>query len=421
MELNSASFYTNRELSWLEFNGRVLEEAFDKTNPLLERLKFLAISASNLDEFFMVRVSSLWEQENAGPDAAGMTPRQQLRAISERAHEMSAKQYNCLIRSLLPSLEREGIRICPYKNLDADSRKFAERYFNHTLFPVITPMAIDHSRPFPNINNRTVNIFVELEPQKGSSSNRYAIVQVPTNSEDASIRRLMPLPSGECFILLESIMLAHIGKLFEGQKVTGASLLRITRNSDLTIDEEEMDDLLEGMEESIKRRRWGDPVRMEFTGATREAVKYLTEAFELEDDEVYEVHGPLDLTAWFELVAAYESKKGFNHLRNKPLAPKPAAAFINEEKMFDVIRRRDVLVHHPYTSFDCVTRFVREAASDPQVLAIKQTLYRVSGQSPVIDALIKAAENSKQVTVLIELRARFDESNNIMWAKKLAL
>jgi polyphosphate kinase len=419
MNLLDPSYYTNRELSWLEFNERVLEEAYDTANPLLERLKFLAISASNLDEFFMVRVSSLWEQENAGPDLSGRTPREQLKLIAKRVHAMTAKQYNCLTRSLMPALTREGINVRSYKNLNAESKAAMDRYFEHTLFPVLTPMAIDPSRPFPNVNNRTINFFVELSPEGNGKAERFAIVQVPTNSKDASVRRFMPLPEKDGYCLLESVIESHIGRLFEGQTVTDTSLIRVTRNSDLAIDEEEMEDLLEEMEESIKRRRWGDPMRLEIGGATGEAVRFLTEVFELEDDEVYSIAGPPDMSAWMDLVYRYEAFERFGRLRNKPLVPKQSAVFANAENVFDVIKERDVLVHHPYMSFDCVVRFVQEASNDPSVLAIKQTLYRVSGNSPIIEALINAAENGKQVTVVIELKARFDESNNIRWAKKL--
>jgi polyphosphate kinase len=408
MDFDVPSYYFNRELSWLEFNERVLEEAQDISNPLMERLKFLAITASNLDEFFMVRVSSIWEQESAGKgqDASGLTPMQQLSAISERVHTMTADQYACFTQSLLPALAREGIRFLGYSELDGETRAYVDRYFENTVFPVLTPMAIDRSRPFPLLNNRTVNLFIELEGEDDEPL--FAVVQVPT-----VLPRILAL-SKESHLFLDEVMLAHVGKLFPGHKVLQTSLLRVTRNSDLVIDEEEMDDLLGEMERSIKRRRWGDPVRIEISREmSGQALTFLEKALDLEKNEIYDVPGPLDLSVLMSFSG------GSPKLRYKPMNALPAPAFLNREQMFDVIRERDVLVRHPFTAFDCVVRFVREAAADPQVLAIKQTLYRVSGQSPVVAALMQAAENGKQVTVIVELRARFDEENNINWAKML--
>ena len=417
--LTNAEYFINREISWLAFNERVLEEALDKRNPLMERLKFLAITASNLDEFFMVRVSTLWEQISAevGADASGLEPMTQLRVISQIVHKTVEKQYDCLLNSILPALEKEHIRLLDYAALNDAQRVHAETYFNNTLYPVLTPMAIDQSRPFPLLNNRTVNIFAEIYDEDEDEA-LFSVVQVPT-----VLPRVLPLSDG-CFILLENIILEHIEQLFPGHTVTRASLLRVTRNSDLIIDEEEVEDLLIEMERSIKRRRWGDPVRIEISGDPYElseaALKVLEKALDLEADEIYKIPGPLDLSLWMGFINGYFSAAPeFARLFNKPLIPKPAAAFVDCESMFDVIRGRDVLVHHPYTSFDCVVRFLQEAAADPQVLAIKQTLYRVSGQSPVVNALMAAAERGKQITVLVELKARFDEENNINWAKKL--
>ena len=403
MDLNDPALYTNRDLSWLAFNGRVLEEALDTGNPLMERLKFLSITASNLDEFFMVRVSSLWDQDSAGagPDLSGMTPKEQRYAISSVAHEMVEMQYECFNHSLRPAMEKAHIRFPRYGDLREEQRGYAEAYFNDTLYPVLTPMAIDQSRPFPVLNNRTVNLFIELENESGDTP-LYAVVQVPT-----VLPRILQLPGIGVYVLLEDIMLAHIGRLFPGLTVLRASLLRVTRNSDLVIDEDDIDDLLFKMERSIQRRRWGDPVRIEVTrGMGPNGLVFLKTALDLEEGDIYVIDGPLDLTIWMGFAGAPH----FARLRNKPLPPAPAAAFVGCESLFDVIRERDVLIHHPYTGFDCVVRFVREAAADPNVLAIKQTLYRVSGQqSPIVDALIQAAENGKQVTVLVELKARFDE------------
>ena len=435
MSITDPSLYINRELSWLEFNERVLEEAHDKNNPLMERLKFLAITASNLDEFFMIRVSSLLRSQSTAPDASGLTPRDQLAAISKRVHEMVQKQYSCFTRSLIPAMEKENIRFLTYSQLTTAQKEQVDTYFDKVLYQVLTPMAIDQSRPFPTINNRTVNIFVELAPDKEAStvrvvewderevrwrisekttkSPKYAVVQVPT-----VVPRIVPIvtedSSARHFILLENILLEHIGRLFIGHTVTRTALLRVTRNSDLEIDEEEIDDLLNEVTRSIRDRRWGNPVRIELSrGISKPAMRLLEKALGFTEDKIFEVKGPLDLTAY----SGFATDPDFAHLQYEPIMPSPVPDFANRESMFDVIRKKDVLVHHPYMSFDCVLRFVREAAEDPNVLAIKQTLYRVSGQSPIVSALIQAAENGKQVTVLVELKARFDEENNINWAK----
>jgi len=441
-----ANLYINRELSWLEFNERVLEEAQDKSNPLMERLKFLAISASNLDEFFMIRVSSLMRSQKLEEDPSGMTPKAQLSAISKRVHEMVAKQYSCFTRSILPAMEKENIRFLSYAQLDENQKEHVDTYFNDALYQVLTPMAIDQSRPFPMINNRMVNIFIELAPDEDSPmvrtvvwdeaesrwvisderpiGPRYALVQVPT-----VVPRIVALPnpinptnptfSEESFydyILLENIILEHIGKLFTGHTVVRTALLRITRNSDLSIDEEEVEDLLDEMARSLKGRRWGIPVRIEITkGISTNAMKLLEKELGLTKDNVYEINGPLDITSWM----GFATQAEFSAFRHKRVPAVPVPEFVNEKSMFDVIRKRDVLAHHPYMSFDCVSQFVQEAATDPRVLAIKQTLYRVSGQSPIVKALIQAAENGKQVSVLVELKARFDEENNINWARKM--
>jgi len=432
--LPDPTLYINRELSWLEFNERVLEEALDKSNPIMERLKFLAISASNLDEFFMIRVSSLLRSQNVA-DPSGLLPKEQFAAISKRVHEMVQKQYSCFTRSLLPAMEKENIRFLSYSQLTDAQKEQVDTYFNKVLYQVLTPMAIDQSRPFPTINNRTVNIFVELAPDLESSTVRtvewdakevrwritekttkgpkYAVVQVPT-----VVPRIVPVKTEDKdtrhYILLENILLEHIGRLFMGHTVTRTALLRVTRNSDLEIDEEEIDDLLDEVSRSIRGRRWGDPVRIEISkGISKSAMRFLESELGFTEDKIYEVKGPLDLTAWMN----FSMNPEFAKLQYAPLSPSPVPEFANTNSMFNVIRKKDVLVHHPYMSFDCVLRFVREAAEDPDVLAIKQTLYRVSGQSPIVRALIQAAENGKQVTVLVELKARFDEENNINWAK----
>jgi polyphosphate kinase len=413
-DLTDNTLYINRELSWLEFNERVLEEAFDKTNPILERFKFLAITASNMDEFFMVRVAGLMEQVYAGStkrDVAGLTPAEQLAKISKRTHEMVEKQYNCLNRRLLPQLEREGLVFKAYDELNTQQKEFAKRYFNTTLFPVLTPMAIDSSRPFPLVANKSLNLIIELSNK--DKELLYALVQVPS-----VVGRVTELPTTDGkreFILLENIIAHFADKLFEGCNVISVSAFRITRNSDLEIDEEDSHDLLVEIEESIKRRKWGEPVRLEVEkGISQSAFDFLREQLNLTDDYIYKINGTVDLTVCFAVAVI----DGCDSLCDAPMPPVAVSAF-RDRNMFEVISERDVFVHHPYESFDCVVSFVKLAAVDKDVLAIKQTLYRVSGNSPIIGALIQAAENGKQVTVLVELKARFDEENNINWARKL--
>lgn len=410
--LDNPELYVNRELSWLEFNYRVLEEALDKTNPILERMKFLAITASNMDEFFMVRVSGLMDQVFAGSnkkDPSGLTPKQQLKAISQKVHDMVKKQYSCLNRSLLPILVDNGISFVKYNEMNKEQKEFIKSYFNSTIFPIITPMAIDQSRPFPLLANKSLNLIVEMDTEEPT----YAVVQIPS-----VVARITELPSANNqrqFIFLEEIISHNIDKLFTGFKVKSVYSFRITRNSDLTIDEDDSQDLLIEIEESIKRRKWGDPVRLEVEkGICQESYNFLKEKLELEEEDIYTINGVIDLTCWF----AIASLSGCEHLCDEPLPPLPVLEFADCD-IFEAIKKKDILVHHPYDSFDCVVNFVKTAANDPQVLAIKQTLYRVSGNSPIISALIQAAENGKQVTVLVELKARFDEENNINWARKL--
>lgn len=412
MDLNKSELYLNRELSWLDFNLRVLEEAQDKTNPILERVKFLAITASNLDEFFMVRVSGLMDQvvaEVNRKDPAGLNPSEQLLAISKKVHDMVSKQYSCLNRSLLPQLESNNLKLITYGKMNKVQKEFIKEYFKSTLFPIVTPMAIDQSRPFPLLGNKTLNFIVEME----SEEPLYAVVQVPS-----VVPRIIELPTDtelRQFILLENVLKHFISQFFEGNKVRSAYNFRITRNSDLEIDEDESQDLLAEIEKSIKRRKWGDPVRLEVEkGICKESYNFLKEKLELDEEDIYVINGPLDLTIGFSIA----SIKNCQHLCDKPISSQPVINFIDAD-IFEAIKKEDILVHHPYDSFECVINFIKTAALDPQVLAIKQTLYRVSGNSPIINALIQAAENGKQVTVLVELKARFDEENNINWAKKL--
>jgi len=412
-----SSLFINRELSWLEFNDRVLVEAFDKTNPLFEKLKFLSITASNLDEFFMIRVSGVMEQmeDNLDSvDSSGMTAAQQMKMISQRTHELVKKQYNCLFRSIIPSLEKEGIIFLKMEQLDEEQKRFIYNYFKQNIFPVLTPMAVDQSRPFPLLLNKSLNLIVLLEPDNTAEDKELiAFVQVPS-----VLPRIIQLEDKKrnLFVYLEDIMEEYISDLFPGYVIKNVHTFRITRNSDLEIDEEEAKDFLIEIEKSIKRRKWGFPVRLEVEKDISGKLKhFLMKKLDLDDDDVYELSNPIDLTCWMKFV----SLKGFEKLRYKPMQPVMQRDLAKNQNIFDVIKEKDILVYHPFHTFDHVVEFVDKAAQDPNVLAIKQTLYRVSGDSPIVKALIKAAENGKQVTVIVELRARFDEENNIQWAKKL--
>ncbi|HIW74108.1 MAG TPA: RNA degradosome polyphosphate kinase [Firmicutes bacterium] len=418
-------YFINRELSWLDFNARVLEEAYEKDNPVLERCKFLGITASNLDEFFMVRVAGVREQVRSGyrePDAAGLTPQQQLEKLSEKIHAFTEKQYNCLQRSLIPLLRQHRVLLLRGEDLSRAQREFVDDYFEDVLFPVLTPLAVDRSRPFPMLLNKSLNLAVRLEREGEDGTDRkdregreeretaFAVVQVPS-----ILPRLVELPGegARAFLPLEEILILHLEDLFELHRIQAVAAFRVTRNSDLAIDEE-AEDLLIEIQESIKKRKRGRPVRLELSRhCDPELREFLVDMLRVEEPDIYEIPGPLDLTFCFRLSSLDDS------LRLPPIEPVPAADFVGWDDVFAAIRERDRFVHHPYESFDAVVNFVRTAAEDPDVLAIKQTLYRVSGNSPIIAALIRAAENGKQVTVLVELKARFDEENNIHWALKL--
>lgn len=414
IDLNNKEYYYNRELSWLEFNTRVLEEALDKSHPLLERFNFLAITASNMDEFFMVRVAGLVTQEFSGStktDPAGMTASDQIKAISDKVHNIVQRQYNCLHRTLMPLLEENNIEFLTFGSLSKEQKDYVKTYFNTTLYPILTPMAIDNSRPFPLLSNKSLNLIVELSGE--NKEEKFAVVQVPS-----VVPRIVKLPSekGKCqLIFLEEIVRAYINKLFNANDVLSAYCFRVTRDADLEIDEEDSHDLLVEIEDSIKQRKWGAPVRLEVDkDICQDSFDFLTEQLEIKDHEVYMIPDVIDLTVWFSLAGIVNRPD----LCNIPMPPVPVKEF-EDRDMFNVIKEKDVLMHHPYQSFDPVVNFVKFAAKDSNVLAIKQTLYRVSSNSPIIKALIEAAENGKQVTVLVELKARFDEENNINWAKKL--
>lgn len=413
-EVGRAKFpFVSRELSWLDFNARVLEEAYKKENPVLERLKFLAITASNMDEFFMVRVAGLKEKMlsgSRGVDPAGLTAEMQLGKVYEKTHDFTEKQYTCLTRSIIPALRKHGLNILKADDMNEEQRLHTNDYFNRILFPVLTPMAIDLGRPFPFLFNKSLNIAVRL--QNSEHEDCFAVVQVPS-----IMPRLVELPcdEGKAFILLEDLIAEHLSQLFELHEIKAVCPFRITRNSDLEIDEE-VDNLLTEIEKSIRKRKRGKPVRLEIsTRCDAQTRDFLVNMLDINEKEIYECAGPLDLNVWMK----FSFIDGFDDLRLPPIKPVNPVDFWGVTDIFEAIRQKDRLVHHPYESFDCVVDFIRKAAEDPDVLAIKQTLYRVSGNSPIIAALMKAAENGKQVTVLVELKARFDEENNIHWAKKL--
>ncbi len=411
--------YVNRELSWIEFNYRVLSEARDKSLPLFERLKFLSITASNLDEFYMVRVASLKDMVHAKytkPDIAGLDPKSQLEKISGRTHELVALQYSTYNRSLLPSLKQNGLRVVQnHEDLSIEEGRFADSYFERNVYPVLTPMAVDSSRPFPLIRNKSLNIAALLQKKSGEEELEFATVQVPS-----VLPRIVELPSGKknerAVILLEQIIERNIGSLFLNYNVINAHPYRIMRNADLTIDEEEAEDLLEEIQKQLKKRQWGEAIRLELEEKMdKRLLKILKRELNISSGDIFEIAGPLDLTFLMKMYGL----KGFDHLKAVPYVPQQVPRLMNEEDIFSNIREGDILLHHPYETFDPVVNFVKSAASDPAVLAIKQTLYRVSGNSPIIAALAEAADNGKQVSVLVELKARFDEENNINWAKKL--
>jgi len=415
MTNNTVYPFFNRELSWLEFNTRVLEEAQDLKNPLFERLKFLAITASNLDEFFMVRVASLNDQIIAGyskKDPAGMLPKEQLDKITLRVHELVSEKYNTYLRSLIPALKKEDIYFKRPKNLTDEQRIFVEKYFFNQIYPVLTPMVVDKSRPFPLILNKSLNIAILLRGNEDVEP-VFATVQVPS-----VLDRFILLPcenDKKEFILLEDIIKIHMDMLFIGHEILDMACYRITRNADLSIDEDGAEDLLEEIEQSIKKRKWGNAVRLEYEKNTsQEIIDYILEESEAFEGGMYRISGPLDLT----FLMKFYNLKGYQDLKFENQIPLPSIT-VQNNNIFEAISERDIMLHHPFESFDTVVDFVRQAAEDDNVLAIKQTLYRVSGNSPIISALAKAAENGKQVTVLVELKARFDEENNIIWAKQL--
>lgn len=404
-------------MSWLCFNYRILMEAKDKNIPLFERLNFLSITESNLSEFFMVRVASLIDLVHAGvtkKDIAGLTPREQLDLIIPETKNMMNSQYVTLNRSLIPALEQNGLKLVKhYEDLTDKQAKFVDKYFEREVYPVLTPMAVDQSRPFPLISNRTLNIGALIRDRKKD------IIDIATVQVPSVLARVVELPpSGEAreIILLEEIIEKNLNKLFLNYEIVCAHPYRIMRNADLTIDEDDASDLLKEIEKQIKKRAWGEVIKLEVEAdMDKRLLKELKKQLQVSGEAVYLINGPLDLT----FLSKVRGLDGFEHLKNKKYVPQPVPGLNYEESIFDQIKRKDILLHHPYYEFTPVIEFIKQAAIDPNVLAIKQTLYRVSGNSPIVAALALAAENGKQVTVLVELKARFDEENNINWAKKL--
>ncbi len=410
--------FINRELSWLDFNDRVLDESRLRENPLLERVKFLAITCSNLDEFFMVRVASLKDMAHAGYeglDPAGLSVKDQLTGIAGKTHKMVRKQYSTYSRILFDEMKEAGIYIRPISEVNSAGLKYLDNYFSQIIHPVLTPLAVDVSRPFPLISNRSLNIICKLHPPEleKDAEPSIAVVQVP-----AGLSRLVSIPgnsegSSE-FVLLEEVVKRNLGELFRGATIISAGCFRIMRNADLDIDAEEAADLLNEIEKQVRKRQWGEVIRLETESSLPEdLLDQLCSVLQLKSEDIYEINGPLDLTFLFKIA----SLEGYPHLRFEPFTA-PADPDLMADP-FETIRAGDRLLHHPYQSFEPITELLRRAASDPHVLAIKQTLYRVSGDSPIIHSLTQAAENGKQVMVLVELQARFDEANNINWARRL--
>ena len=409
--------YVNREMSWLEFNYRVLGEARDKTTPLFERLKFLSITASNLDEFFMVRVASLKDMVHAGykkPDIAGLTASEQLELIGKKTHELVDDQYKTYNRMLLPLLKQNGLRIVTsHEDLTPEEAEYVDRYFEKSVYPVLTPMAVDSSRPFPLIRNKSLNIAALVKKKKGEDELDFAMVQVPS-----VLPRVVEIPSDgdKTIIYLEEVIERNIDKLFLNYDIICCHPFRVMRNADLSFDEDEAEDLLKEIEKKLKRRQWGEVIRLDIEDkADKRLLKILKKELDVSGEAIYEINGPLDLTVLMKVFGL----DGFDQFKIPKHIPQPVPALMNDDDIFTNIRKNDILLFHPFETFEPVVDFIQKAAKDPDVLAIKQTLYRVSGNSPIIKALAEAADNGKQVSVLVELKARFDEENNIIWAKML--
>jgi polyphosphate kinase len=427
VDLNDPKLYINRELSLLEFQRRVLEEALDTNNPLLERVKFLAIVASNLDEFFMVRVSGLKKQLFAGifdlpPD--GLTPAEQLAAIRKFALQLMVQSRECLLKDLLPALDKAGIHILDYKDLDERQKTNIKAYFDEVIFPVLTPLAFDPGHPFPHISNLSLNLAVLIRDQE--QHQHFARIKVPDTlprlvpikRSSGSVRKDGTVPYHHYFVWLEQVIAVYLDALFPGMEVMEAHPFRVTRDADMEIQELEADDLLESMEQNVRQRRFGSVVRVTVNDAMPAHIRdILVENLEVERNDIYTLIGPLGLSGLMQLYSVDR-----HDLKDPPFIPALPPKLKSEQydgNLFAAMRNEDILLHHPYESFLPVVDFLKTAARDPDVLAIKQTLYRVGRNPPVVQSLLEAVENDKQVAVLLELKARFDEESNIGWAKKL--
>lgn len=432
-KFDNVEYFTNRELSWLKFNIRVLNEAEDDDVKLFERLKFLSITSSNLDEFFMVRIASLKDMVDADykkKDISGMSAEKQLGILTKETHDFVKNQYEVYNKSLVPLLKKENLHIISHGDeLDANEKKFIDEYFDEFVYPVLTPMAVDASRPFPLVRNKTLNIAALIRKRKEENSKKkkkdvylgnvdadldFAMVQVPS-----VLPRIVEIPcefEERKIIYLEDIIEKNIDKLFLNYEVISAATFRVMRNAEFKLDEDDASDLLEEIKKKLKKRQWGEAIRLEAEDRMDASLlNFLKSELNVDEEDIFKINGPLDLTVLMKIY----SLEGFERLKDKKHVPVMNQRFIDCEDIFEEIKKKDILLSHPYESFDPVIDFVSKAAADKNVLAIKQTLYRVSGNSPIIKALANAADNGKQVTVLVELKARFDEENNINWARML--
>lgn len=432
-KFDNVEYFTNRELSWLKFNIRVLNEAEDDDVKLFERLNFLSITSSNLDEFFMVRIASLKDMVDADykkKDISGMSAEKQLGILTKETHDFVKKQYEVYNKSLVPLLKKENLHIISHGDeLDANEKKFIDEYFDEFVYPVLTPMAVDASRPFPLVRNKTLNIAALIRKRKEENSKKkkkdvylgnvdadldFAMVQVPS-----VLPRIVEIPcesEERKIIYLEYIIEKNIDKLFLNYEVISAATFRVMRNAEFKLDEDDASDLLEEIKKKLKKRQWGEAIRLEAEERMDASLlNFLKSELNVDEEDIFKINGPLDLTVLMKIY----SLEGFERLKDKKHVPVMNQRLIDCEDIFEEIKKKDILLSHPYESFDPVIDFVSKAAADKNVLAIKQTLYRVSGNSPIIKALANAADNGKQVTVLVELKARFDEENNINWARML--
>ena len=432
-KFDNVEYFTNRELSWLKFNIRVLNEAEDDDVKLFERLKFLSITSSNLDEFFMVRIASLKDMVDADykkKDISGMSAEKQLGILTKETHDFVKKQYEVYNKSLVPLLKKENLHIISHGDeLDANEKKFIDEYFDEFVYPVLTPMAVDASRPFTLVRNKTLNIAALIRKRKEENSKKkkkdvylgnvdadldFAMVQVPS-----VLPRIVEIPTEfeeRKIIYLEYIIEKNIDKLFLNYEVISAATFRVMRNAEFKLDEDDASDLLEEIKKKLKKRQWGEAIRLEAEERMDASLlNFLKSELNVDEEDIFKINGPLDLTVLMKIY----SLEGFERLKDKKHVPVMNQRLIDCEDIFEEIKKKDILLSHPYESFDPVIDFVSKAAADKNVLAIKQTLYRVSGNSPIIKALANAADNGKQVTVLVELKARFDEENNINWARML--